>query len=72
MCSGKKCQCVALYGLFSDRFIPLYGQLQHMKLSQSPFVLLSVIGQELLSDACYDSSVAVLESALRIGELVVL
>lgn len=38
-----------------------------MKLDQSPFVVISVVGQELLSAACYAASLVVLESALRIG-----
>lgn len=34
---------------------------------QSPFVVISVIGQELLQAGQYQSAVTVLESALRIG-----
>ena len=38
-----------------------------MKLGQSVFVTVSVIGQELLAGGYYAPSVTVLESALRIG-----
>jgi len=38
-----------------------------MKLDRSPFVTVSVIGQELLAASYYAASVTVLESALRIG-----
>ncbi|CAH1184063.1 unnamed protein product [Phyllotreta striolata] len=46
---------------------PTLEQLEVMKLDQSPFVLISVIGQELLAAGLYHAAVAVLESALRIG-----
>lgn len=38
-----------------------------MNLNQSPFVVISVIGQELLAEKNYESAVTVLEGALRIG-----
>ncbi|CAB1319792.1 unnamed protein product [Coregonus sp. 'balchen'] len=46
---------------------PTYQQLQKMKLDKSPFVVVSVIGQELLTAAHHTASVVVLESALKIG-----
>jgi tetratricopeptide (TPR) repeat protein len=46
---------------------PTYRQLQAMKLDKSPFVIISVIGQELLAQGKYSSAVEVLESALKIG-----
>ncbi|XP_068900354.1 tetratricopeptide repeat protein 28 isoform X3 [Tenebrio molitor] len=46
---------------------PTFQQLEIMKLDQSPFVLISVVGQELLAAGLYHSAVTVLESALRIG-----
>ena len=46
---------------------PTYRQLQTMKLDKSPFVIISVIGQELLAQGKYISAVKVLESALKIG-----
>ncbi|CAH1132763.1 unnamed protein product [Ceutorhynchus assimilis] len=46
---------------------PTFQQLEIMKLNQSPFVLISVVGQELLAAGLYHSAVTVLESALRIG-----
>lgn len=38
-----------------------------MKLDKSPFVIISVVGQELLGAAQYAAAVIVLEAALRIG-----
>ncbi|XP_044737970.1 tetratricopeptide repeat protein 28 [Chrysoperla carnea] len=46
---------------------PIFQQLHTMKLDQSPFVIISVVGQELLSVGLYNAAVTVLESALRIG-----
>ncbi|XP_028835131.1 tetratricopeptide repeat protein 28-like isoform X2 [Denticeps clupeoides] len=50
-----------------DSLEPTYQQLQKMKLDRSPFVVVSVIGQELLSATHHTASVVVLEAALRIG-----
>jgi len=46
---------------------PTFEQLKNMNLDQSPFVVISVIGQELLGAGQYHPAVTVLESALRIG-----
>ncbi|KAG5680211.1 hypothetical protein PVAND_009736 [Polypedilum vanderplanki] len=46
---------------------PTFEQLKNMNLDQSPFVVISVIGQELLSGAHYHSALTVLEAALKIG-----
>ncbi len=46
---------------------PTYRQLQSMKLDRSPFVIISVVGQELLAQGKFASAVDVLESALKIG-----
>ncbi|KAK9522532.1 hypothetical protein VZT92_018988 [Zoarces viviparus] len=46
---------------------PTYQQLQKMKLDKSPFVVVSVIGQELLTASHHTASVVVLEAALKIG-----
>ena len=46
---------------------PTYRQLQAMRLDMSPFVIISVIGQELLAAGKYSAAVVVLESALKIG-----
>ena len=46
---------------------PTYRQLKAMKLDGSPFVIISVIGQELLAQGRYSNAVEVLESALKIG-----
>ena len=53
--------------IFAGTLEPTYRQLQTMKLDKSPFVIISVIGQELLAQARYVSAVKVLESALKIG-----
>lgn len=44
---------------------PTFQQLELMKLDQSPFVLISVVGQELLAAGLYHAAVTVLEAALR-------
>ncbi|GIX74884.1 tetratricopeptide repeat protein 28 [Caerostris extrusa] len=46
---------------------PTYRQLQAMRLDKSPFVITSVVGQELLATGHHAAAVVVLESALRIG-----
>ncbi|XP_037935520.1 tetratricopeptide repeat protein 28 [Teleopsis dalmanni] len=46
---------------------PTFQQLRAMSLDQSPFVVISVVGQELLQAGQYHSAVTVLEAALRIG-----
>ncbi|XP_033845014.1 tetratricopeptide repeat protein 28 [Periophthalmus magnuspinnatus] len=50
-----------------DTLEPTYQQLQKMKLDKSPFVVVSVIGQELLSHGFHGASIVVLEAALKIG-----
>ncbi|CAB3376550.1 Hypothetical predicted protein [Cloeon dipterum] len=46
---------------------PTFRQLKAMKLDSSPFVIISVVGQELLAAGLYAPAVVVLEAALRIG-----
>lgn len=46
---------------------PIFQHLHTMKLDQSAFVIISVVGQELLSVSLYNAAVTVLESALHIG-----
>jgi hypothetical protein len=41
--------------------------LQKLKLNQSAFVIISVIGQELLAAGHYSAAVSMLEAALQIG-----
>lgn len=53
--------------LTAESVEPTYQQLQKMKLDKSPFVVVSVIGQELLSVGHHAASVVVLEAALKIG-----
>ncbi|KAM4720528.1 tetratricopeptide repeat protein 28 isoform 1-T1 [Anableps anableps] len=50
-----------------DTLEPTYQQLQKMKLDKSPFVVVSVIGQELLTHGYHGASVVVLEAGLKIG-----
>ncbi|XP_049460460.1 tetratricopeptide repeat protein 28 [Epinephelus fuscoguttatus] len=50
-----------------DSLEPTYQQLQKMKLDKSPFVVVSVIGQELLTHSFHGASVVVLEAGLKIG-----
>ena len=52
---------------FSGMLEPTYRQLQAMKLERSPFVIISVVGQELLAQGQFTNAVEVLEAALRIG-----
>lgn len=53
--------------LRSDSLEPTYHQLQKMKLDKSPFVVVSVIGQELLTHGFHGAAVVVLEAGLKIG-----
>ena len=46
---------------------PTFHQLEAMNLNKSPFVIISVVGQELLGAGQYSAAVVVLEAALRIG-----
>ncbi|XP_075885701.1 tetratricopeptide repeat protein 28 isoform X2 [Nelusetta ayraudi] len=50
-----------------DTLEPTYQKLQKMKLDKSPFVVVSVIGQELLTHGFHGASVVVLEAGLKIG-----
>uniref|UniRef100_A0A3P8R2T4 Tetratricopeptide repeat protein 28 n=1 Tax=Astatotilapia calliptera TaxID=8154 RepID=A0A3P8R2T4_ASTCA len=50
-----------------DTLEPTYQQLQKMKLDKSPFVVVSVIGQELLTHGFHGASAVVLEAGLKIG-----
>lgn len=51
----------------TDTLEPTYQQLQKMKLDKSPFVVVSVVGQELLTHGFNGASVVVLEAGLKIG-----
>lgn len=53
--------------LCPDSLEPTYQQLQKMKLDKSPFVVVSVIGQELLTHGFHGAAVVVLEAGLKIG-----
>lgn len=46
---------------------PTFRQLRAMKLDESPFVVISVVGQELLGGGQYKAAAAALEAALAIG-----
>jgi len=54
-------------GSVAGKLEPTFQQLEEMNLETSPFVVISVIGQELLAAGLYSSAVVVLESALQIG-----
>lgn len=53
--------------MFSDALEPTFKQLQAMRLDTCAFVIISVVGQELLGAGQYSPAVVVLESALKIG-----
>lgn len=53
--------------VLTGKFEPTFSQLETMKLHKSAFVVISVIGQELLAGGYYSAAVVVLESALKIG-----
>ena len=55
------------YYFFPEKLEPIFSQLQKLKLDKSPFVIISVIGQELLQAGHYNASIQMLESALKIG-----
>ncbi|XP_013408018.1 tetratricopeptide repeat protein 28 isoform X1 [Lingula anatina] len=57
----------ALKSPIKEKFEPTFCQLQKMKLDKSPFVIISLIGQELLAANFPGASMVVLESALKIG-----
>ncbi|KAJ6656674.1 hypothetical protein lerEdw1_003561 [Lerista edwardsae] len=57
----------ALKSPMRESLEPTYQQLQKMKLDKSPFVVVSVVGQELLTASHHGASVVVLEAALKIG-----
>ncbi|XP_053375846.1 tetratricopeptide repeat protein 28-like isoform X2 [Mercenaria mercenaria] len=50
-----------------EKLEPIFQQLQQLKLDKSPFVIISVIGQELLQAGHYHASTQMLEAALKIG-----
>lgn len=56
---------ILLFSFSSDTLEPTYQQLQKMKLDKSPFVVVSVVGQELLTAGHHGASVVVLEAALN-------
>jgi hypothetical protein len=52
--------------LFADSFAAVYEELVNLRLENSAFVVVSVVGQELLSAGFTQEAVQVLESAVRI------
>ena len=58
---------VYVFAWCTDHLGPVLAQLQKLKLDQSPFLVISVVGQVLLEAGSYAASVTVLESALRIN-----
>ncbi|XP_076452751.1 uncharacterized protein LOC143288287 isoform X2 [Babylonia areolata] len=57
----------ALKSPLKDQFQATFQQLDKLRLGRSPFVLMAVVGQELLAQADYSSAVRVLEAALHVG-----
>ncbi|KAK3597208.1 hypothetical protein CHS0354_003712 [Potamilus streckersoni] len=57
----------ALKSPLKEKLEPILQQLQKLKLEKSPFVIISVIGQELLQVGHYNASVQMLESSVKIG-----
>lgn len=51
----------------TDRFTPFLDQLVRLKQDENPFLVTSVIGQELLKMGKYSASVSALDAALQIG-----
>lgn len=63
----KVCNKILISFFILATLEPTYRQLQAMRLDKSPFVITSVVGQELLATGHHAAAVVVLESALRIG-----
>ncbi|KAK7499051.1 hypothetical protein BaRGS_00009598, partial [Batillaria attramentaria] len=57
----------ALKSPLKEKFQTTFQQLEKLRLGRSPFVLMAVIGQELLAASHYSAAVAVLEAALQVG-----
>ncbi|KAL8575874.1 hypothetical protein ACOMHN_014879 [Nucella lapillus] len=57
----------ALKSPLKDQFQATFQQLDKLRLGRSPFVLMAVVGQELLAQAHYSAAVRVLEAALAVG-----
>ncbi|ESO82395.1 hypothetical protein LOTGIDRAFT_134708, partial [Lottia gigantea] len=57
----------ALKSPLREHLAPTFQQLERLRLNRSPFVVIAVIGQELLSTGHYAPSTLMLESALKIG-----
>jgi lipopolysaccharide biosynthesis regulator YciM len=51
----------------TDRFARTYAELSSLGLDRSPFVLVAVIGQELLMDGHVHDAITMLQHALTIG-----
>lgn len=59
----------ALQSPLKEKLNPVFQQLQKMNLDHNAFVIIAVIGQELLAAGHYSASVTMLESALSIGTI---
>ncbi|XP_025088925.1 tetratricopeptide repeat protein 28-like isoform X2 [Pomacea canaliculata] len=57
----------ALKSPLKDKFQATFQQLEKLRLVRSPFVLMAVVGQELLAACHYSAAVSVLEAALQVG-----
>jgi hypothetical protein len=54
------------FTIVTDKLQATFKQLEKLRLGRSPFVLMAVIGQELLAATHYTAAVAVLEAALQV------
>ncbi|GAB1599212.1 tetratricopeptide repeat protein 28-like isoform X1 [Argonauta hians] len=59
----------AIKSPLKEKLNPVFGQLEKMNLQCNAFVVIAVIGQELLAAGHHSTSVTMLESALSIGTI---
>ncbi|RUS73651.1 hypothetical protein EGW08_018583, partial [Elysia chlorotica] len=57
----------ALRSPLKDKLSPTFQQLDKFGLKSSPFVIIAVIGQELVADGHFSAAVSILEAALKVG-----
>ena len=53
--------------LLTERFDSIYTELRHLGMDRSPFILVSLVGQELLANGDLRHAIDLLECALKIG-----
>ncbi|KAK3763661.1 hypothetical protein RRG08_051183 [Elysia crispata] len=57
----------ALRSPLKDKLEPTFKQLEKFGLKSSPFVIIAVIGQELVAAGHFSAAVSILEAALKVG-----